>query len=177
MARFHDVDWPGSGGDGDTKAEQEASAHKLVNASVVNGGASDDCSHDDQKAADEHASSPTPGVDTGPNEGQGRDTANLVHCRDEARPDTVVGAVEEAKECLVGSETTEQRPVKAVHCLAEEAKQRAEKQEECSRIQEARPLRDERLIVGTAPFDNLDLCDVGLRFQVSPKCEHINGQE
>lgn len=35
--------------------------------------------------------------------------------------------MEEAKELFVGGQTVEQRTIKAIHCLAEETKQTAEK--------------------------------------------------
>ena len=129
MAGLDNVDGPGGGGDGDTETKQEASAHELANAGVVECGAGDDSTHDDEEASNEHAGSASPGIDGGTNEGESRDTADLVHGRDKAGPDAVVGAVEKGEKGLVGSETIEKRTIKAIHRLAEKAKQHAKKQE------------------------------------------------
>jgi hypothetical protein len=164
VAGLHDVDRPGSRGDGNAKAKQKATAHELVNAGVVDRGASDDGTHDDEEASNEHADSPSPRIDTGADKGESCDTADLVHGGDKASPNTVVGAMEESEEGLVGSETAKQRTVEAIHGLAEEAQKGAKKEEERSGIHDAWPLRNEGFIVGSAALDDFDLCHLGLRF-------------
>ena len=129
MAGLDNVDGPGGGSDGDTETKQEASAHELADAGIVECGAGDDSAHDDEEASDEHAWSASPSIDGGTNEGESGDTADLVHGGDKAGPDAVVGAVEEGEEGFVGSETVEKRTIEAIHCLAEEAKKHAKKQE------------------------------------------------
>lgn len=86
MARLDDVDGAGSGSDGDAKAEAESASHELVDGGVHAGGAGDDSANDDNKGADEHAETTTPGVDGWADEGEGTDAADLIHGADEASP-------------------------------------------------------------------------------------------
>ena len=163
MARFHDINGSGSGGDGDTKTKQETAALELANAAGVDCGAGNNSTHDDEEASNEHADSPAPSIYAGADERKGADTTNLVHGGDNTSPNTVVGAMEEAEELLVGGQTVEQRTIKAIHSLAEEAKKTAEKEEECPRVRETWLLCDESLIVGSTTFDDFDLCHSRLR--------------
>ena len=174
MAGFDNVDRSSSRGDGNTKTKQESAADELVNACVMYCGAGDDGAHDNEEASNEHAGSPTPGIDSGADEGQSGHTANLVHGGDQAGPNTVIRAMEEAQECLVGSQAAEQRTVKAIHGLAEEAKKSARKKADRGRVHEDWPLPDEGFIVGSAAFDDFDLCYFCLRVssQVMPGGQH-----
>jgi len=131
MSRFHDPDRSGSRGDGDAEAQDESATHHLSFGSIGGRETLDDGADDDTKAADEHARATAPLVDAGSDEGQGADSADLVHGGDEAGPDTFVLAVEMLEEVFfVVEETAEQHGVVPVHGLAEEAGQKDEKQEQ-----------------------------------------------
>src|SRR2546429_9730475 len=75
--------------------------------------------------------------------------------------------MKEVEESHIGGETVEQRAVKAIHCLAEEAEKSAKKEEERGGIQDFWPLGQESFIVGSATFDDFDLCHIRLEILIS----------
>ena len=88
VVELDDVHGPGSSSDRDTKAEKETATHELTLSSVSLRSTLDDCTDDDDEGANEHADSPTPGVNGGSDKGKGNDAANLVHGSDDTSPST-----------------------------------------------------------------------------------------
>lgn len=84
VRHLDDVGWAGGTNDADAESEEEAAAHELADAVGCDCGSLDDDADDDDGAGDEHAAAATPGVNSGTDEGDSDDAADLVHRGDDA---------------------------------------------------------------------------------------------
>jgi hypothetical protein len=114
VSSLDDVDGTGSGNDGHAETEDEATGLELPKVGIERRSSVDDGANDDDPRADLHTNLSSPSINGWADEEEGADTTNLVHSGVESSPWTIVGAVEEVKECLVGGETTKDRAIKAV---------------------------------------------------------------
>ena len=121
VSNLDDVDGRGRGGDAVTEAEQEAAAEKLAKAAGEVGGAFDNGAEYDTRAADKHASTTTPGVDSGADEGQGTDAADGVHGGDVASLDADDGGAESLLEGGHDEHVTHEAAVVTVDARAKES--------------------------------------------------------
>lgn len=161
VGRLDDPDGPRGGGDGDAEPEDEPTAHHLTLGGVGGREALDDGADDDQKGADEHARATAPLVDAGADKGQGADAADLVHGRDQPRPDALVLAVEVfEKVFLVVEQAAKEHGVVTVHGLAEEPRQQDDEQQQHAAVPPRDGLLDQSFIVGLAAADLFDLDDL-----------------
>jgi hypothetical protein len=116
MRSLNNVNGTRAGDERHTEAEEEATTHELGDARVGDSGSGDDGAHDDQEGSDNHTTLSTPGINTGTDEWERHNTANLVHCRDDTSPGTIVRAVEVFQEIfLICRQTTEERSVVTVY--------------------------------------------------------------
>lgn len=167
---LNNVDGTSSRDDGDAETKQETTTLELTDVAVEGGGTVDDGANDDEPSTDLHANLPAPSIDSRTNEEQSSDTANLVHGRVDSSPRTVLGAVKEVKELLVGCQATEDGAVEAVHGLSKASEKDTADELPRSGVPERRSLLDEGFVVCLRALDNLDLCNIGLSdLLVEPK--------
>jgi len=152
-----DVHRTGSGGNGDTEAEQETTAHELAGRVFALGDTLDDGTEDDSQGADEHADTATPGINSGADEGESDDTANLVHGRDDTCPDTGrLGAVLFLEPRIL-EQVVDERAIIPVHGGTEETDEGASVDDDLSLAPGPRGLLEHGLIEGLIAGDDLSL--------------------
>lgn len=167
---LNDVHRSSSHDDRDTETKDETTGLELTDAGGVVCGGIDDGTDDNGDGANEHATLAAELVNTGTNEGQGNDRADLVHGSDDSCPDTVLTTAEKFLEVIAGKQSVQQRTVVAVHGGAAEADQAAEVEDDAVFVEGLRRLLEHSLVEGLIALDFLDGRDIGLLVELSRTC-------
>jgi hypothetical protein len=151
---FDDVGRTGSGGDGDTETEEEATSHELSDAGVCVAGELNDDTDDDNPSSDCHTGTATPSIDTGSNKRNSDDGTDLIHGGDDTSFDTLVVDTKEFLEVLGREESSEKRTIVTVGSRAAEGDHAGEDEDRSGDL--GRGLLDHSLLEGFISNGRLD---------------------
>jgi hypothetical protein len=152
VVQLNDIHGTSGSDQRDTETKKESASHELRGA---RGRALDSCTDDDDGSAEEHADAAAEAIHGRADKGKSDNTTNLVHGRDDARPDAIVVDRVVLLEPGVLQQVVDEGSIVAVDGAAEETDEGEGVHEQLTAGPSARWLLDHGLVESLISGDDL----------------------